>query len=80
MLSDKFWMVVCLDEEYTDERGNYRIAKHHAPTFQWQTQEAAENEALRLAKKTMRQFAVFQFLSKTMPMPIAGEYKLVDVA
>lgn len=71
-------MVVCLSGEYFDERNNCRIPKQDTPTFEWNCQEGAENEALRLAKKTGKQFAVLQAISKTHPMPVPSEYKLVD--
>lgn len=80
MLSDKFWMVICLDQEYTDERGNYRFHPHQTPTFQHAYRDQAETEALRLAKKFKRSYAVLETVSQTKPMPVPGEFKMADMA
>lgn len=73
-------MVICLDHEYTDERGRSRIPKHEVPTFEHMTRDQAETEALRLAKKFNRHYAVLETVSQTKPLPVPGEFKMVDMA
>jgi hypothetical protein len=82
VISYKFWMVVCVDLEYLDERKNVRIQKHGTPTFEHDTRDKAETEALRLAKKNGKQYAVLEVVSKTKPLPApyVNEYRMADVA